>query len=508
MFNEILTDENLNFNEVEKKVFNFVTILGRMIIKNILETRDQEIAKSRDKKKFRHKGYKDDSIKTVMGEVEFSRVIYKINNDEDSDEIKDEGTEKHVFLLDQELKIETIGKVSLNFAEKMIDTACEKSYRASAKNIYKLTGQTISHEGVRNVILKVGEKIAKKEDEKAKLHDEEKLVPGTKEIPALFEEADGLWISLQGKDKKKIIEQREERAKKLGQEYKKPKSLKSEIKLHVSYEGWKKDDDRHTLIGKQYTVGFMKTKELYRFRNAKLFEKYKMSSKMMRIMNGDGANWIKKLTVRGQIYQKDSFHITQAVNRNLKDKDEKEKLHTLIKKKKYGEIHDSLENMKFECGGEEKEVKKITILQKYLKVGLPRYQDKIKVMPTPPEGIEYRNLGTMETQIFTVLSRRFSGRKMSFSKKGATMLSKVVALKLENNEKDILEVIETPIKVDNSVDDWIKKIEEQVEKSKNQKKVKQKESPRIKVLPKPFEGSWLTESIKIIRKICGMDFNL
>ena len=51
MFNEILTDENLNFNEVEKKVFNFVTMLGRMIIKNILETRDQEIAKSRDKKK-------------------------------------------------------------------------------------------------------------------------------------------------------------------------------------------------------------------------------------------------------------------------------------------------------------------------------------------------------------------------------------------------------------------------------------------------------------------------
>ena len=27
--------------------------------------------------------------------------------------------------------------------------------------------------------------------------------------------------------------------------------IKTELKLHVMYEGWKKDDDRHSLVNKQ-----------------------------------------------------------------------------------------------------------------------------------------------------------------------------------------------------------------------------------------------------------------
>ena len=34
-----------------------------------------------------------------------------------------------------------------------------------------------------------------------KLDSKDKLIPGIKEIPVLFEEADGLWINLQGKDR-------------------------------------------------------------------------------------------------------------------------------------------------------------------------------------------------------------------------------------------------------------------------------------------------------------------
>ena len=34
--------------------------------------------KARDLKKFRHKGYKNNCIKTVMGEVEYKRAVYAI----------------------------------------------------------------------------------------------------------------------------------------------------------------------------------------------------------------------------------------------------------------------------------------------------------------------------------------------------------------------------------------------------------------------------------------------
>lgn len=57
----------------------------------------------------------------------------------------------------------------------------------------------ISHEAVRDVVVKEGMKIIEKEQEQIMMDKKDKLVPGIKEIPVLFEEADGLWINLQGK---------------------------------------------------------------------------------------------------------------------------------------------------------------------------------------------------------------------------------------------------------------------------------------------------------------------
>lgn len=57
-----------------------------------------------------------------------------------------------------------------------------------------------------NLRLKIGEKITSKEKEERKLYDKKQLIAGLKEITALFEEADGLWINLQGKDRKERLE--------------------------------------------------------------------------------------------------------------------------------------------------------------------------------------------------------------------------------------------------------------------------------------------------------------
>lgn len=493
MTEEILYGNDLKFNDLEIKIYKFVCMIGCMLLKLILEKRDKEIAKGRDKKKYRHKGYKTDCVKTVMGEVEYRRAVYEVN---------DGKNKSYVFLLNQEIDICSVGKVSANLAEKIIGVVCENSYRTTAKNIEQISNQSISHEGVRNVVLKVGEKISNKEQERVDLFKEQKLEAGKKEISALFEEADGLWISLQGKDKKDLIKRYKEKAQKEGKEFKEPKRVKSELKLYVSYEGWKKDS-RHTLLGKQYIAGFMNSKRLYWTRIAKLHERYNLENVKMLVLNGDGAGWIKKLKLRRQFYQKDSFHISQAIMRNIKAPESREKIKDIIKKKRYSEIYDYLESLKFECGGEEKQVKKLISLQKYLKDGLPRYKDKIKDIPKPPEGIEYRNMGTCESQIFSVLSKRFSDRRMSFSKLGATLLSKVVALKAENKGSNILEAIETTINIDNSVQEWIAEIEQQVEQSKLKKPIKLGNEPPIKILNKPFEGAKMKEYMTSIRKLVG-----
>ena len=62
-------------------------------------------------------------------------------------------------------------------------------------------------------------KIAEKEHEKTISDKKNKLVAGTKEILVLFEEANGLWINLQGKDRKEQIEKYKSICENEGKEY-------------------------------------------------------------------------------------------------------------------------------------------------------------------------------------------------------------------------------------------------------------------------------------------------
>lgn len=59
------------------------------------------------------------------------------------------------------------------------------------------------------------------------------LQKGKKEIKALFEEADGLWINLQGKDRKKGLERRKNELSKKGKEMYSKAKIKTEIKRVV-----------------------------------------------------------------------------------------------------------------------------------------------------------------------------------------------------------------------------------------------------------------------------------
>ena len=56
----------------------------------------------------------------------------------------------------------------------------------------------------------------------------------------MFEEADGIWINLQGKDRKERLEKNKEKAKQQEKDFNPKMKIKTELKLHVMYEGWKK----------------------------------------------------------------------------------------------------------------------------------------------------------------------------------------------------------------------------------------------------------------------------
>ena len=152
----------------------------------------------------------------------------------------------------------------------------------------------------------------------------------------------------------------------------------------------------------------------------------------------------------------------------------------MIDNKKYDEVQNYIEGLKTELGGEEKVVNKLTALQSYLKDGLPRYQDILKEqgreLPQAPDGIEYRNMGTMESQIFSVLKVRLCSGRKSFLKKGANYLSKVCAEYYENDGDIDIEKVENDIVIDESVEKWINEIEENVKKNKKSHRANAKQT--------------------------------
>lgn len=452
MFEEIVTEEEIKFNNLEKKIFKFVCNFGCLIIKLILESYDRKIMKTRDTKKYRHKGLRKNTIKTVMGEVEYVRAMY---------EVEEEGIKKRVYLLDEKLHINTEGKASENLAEKIVEIVpITDSYRKAETVLKETTNATLSFEWIRNIVVKIGDKITKKEKEERKMLDKGQLVAGLKEIIVLFEEADGLWINLQGKDRKERLEKNKKKCEKENKEFNPKQKIKTELKLHVMYEGWKKEDKRHPLINKQYIAGMMKPKEIKKLRDARVYQQYDVEKIKLRVVNGDGAKWTKGITAKGGIYQKDQFHIMQEIVRDV-PKEYRNIIEELVKTKQYDKIEKAIEGLKVELGGEYKAVKKLNTLQSYLSSGLERYQDIIEV-PEAPEGIEYRNMGTQESQIFSKLKKRFCSGRKAFSEHGANALAKICVL----SEKFSLEELETPIPIDTSVEDWIKEIEENVRKNR------------------------------------------
>ena len=411
--------------------------------------------KARDTKKYRHKGLRKNTIKTIMGEVEYVRAMY---------EVEEEGIKKRVYLLDEKLHINTEGKASENLVEKIVETVpITDSYRKAETVLKETTNATLSFEWIRNIVVRLGDKITKKEKEERKMLDKGQLVAGLKQITALFEEADGLWINLQGKDRKERLEKNKKKCEKENKEFNPKQKIKTELKLHVMYEGWKKDDKRHPLINKQYIAGMMKPKEIKKLRDARVYQQYDVEKIKLRVVNGDGAKWTKGIAAKGGIYQKDQFHIMQEIVRDV-PKEYRNIIEELVKTKKYDKIEKAIEGLKIELGGEYKAVKKLNTLQSYLSSGLERYQDVVEV-PEAPEGVEYRNMGTQESQIFSKLKKRFCSGRKAFSEHGANALAKICVL----SEKFSLEELETPIPIDTSVEDWIKEIEENVRKNRTRK---------------------------------------
>ena len=413
MMISIVDEKLVSFKTLEQKIYEYVCELGREITRLMLEHYDDELAQGRDRQNYRDKGKRTTTIKTVYGEVSYSRRVYETKSEE--------GQKAYVYLLDEAMQMEKIGLISTNLAEKIALSVTESPYRVTAEGISSTCGQSISAGGVWNLMQRLGERISEEETQAVR-QMETGRAQGTKAVPVLFEEMDGVWLHMQDRHHKKLKSR--------------------EMKVFTMYEGWdaeKEKQKRSTLVEKTMLAGMEGSMEFHAKREACIQRKYAPEEIGQRILNGDGGSWIREDYDPEAIFQLDRYHIYQEILRKIADKKAQRDIRELLEADRPEEMLEYIRTyaVSVESSDEsDKRSRNAMELYRYLennKEGLLPYHKRGIPIPEPEEGILYKKMGIQESQNCTVLTLRMKNRRMRWSLNGANNLAKALYRK-ENRE--------------------------------------------------------------------------
>ena len=424
----MLSNEKINFKSLEEKTFKEMMKLGRKIIQDELRILDKLILDYRDKEIFKPKDFQQTTIKTKLGEIPIARRRYKMVIN---------GETRIIYLLDELLEINDFGLYSQGIVEMITREITKKSYTEDTNN-------TISHTAVRNIVLKLGEKIKKLEEEKIKLYEEGKI-EGEKETQYIFCEHDGIYIKKQkskkNKGKKKIKVRH----------FKKKKSKKKkngiELKIAVIHEGKEPRYTNDYKLKNKVIVGTAsKAKDLKKIEDATIGTKYKEHTIKNVVINGDGADWTGSI-VEGakEIFQLDMAHIQKKIYMAVSDEEYLKKMQDIVYTEQAKDIFSLIYNYKVELETDNKisELEKVKELEEYLRnneKGLQRYQYKLGYKEEQLEEIkeELPSLGSEESHMYCVCRDRMKKNRTSWSVIGAEALLKVIMNKMNGTIVEII----------------------------------------------------------------------
>ena len=431
----MLSNEKINFKSLEENIFKEMMKLGREIIQEELRMLDKLILDYRDKEIFVPKDFQPTTIKTKLGEIPIARRRYKMVIN---------GESKWVYLLDKLLEINDFGLYSQGIVEMVAREITKKSYRETAKTISEDTDNAISHTAVRNIVLKLGEKIKKIEEEKIKLYEEGKI-EGNRESEYIYCEHDGIYIKKQKSKKHKGKKKFKEKHFKKKKGKKKKNGI--ELKIAVIHEGKEPRYTNDYKLKNKIIVGTAnKAKELKKIEDTTIGTTYKEYKIKKIVINGDGADWTGNI-VEGakEIFQLDMAHIQKKIYMAISDEEYLKKMQDIVYTEQAKEIFNLIYNYKVELEADKKteELEKVKELEEYLRnneEGLLRYQYRLGYKEEEIEKYkeELPSLGSEESHMYCVCRDRMKRNRTSWSVEGAEALLKVIMNKMNGTIDEII----------------------------------------------------------------------
>ncbi len=266
-----LTTEWPLLKELEEQLFRTLQKVFATLLVALLEEIDQQLAEARDKRRYQLKNKRSTTIQTLFGEVTFRRNYYY-----------DRQTGAYTFLLDAELGFDGAQSISPYLEETAVELSVEcSSYRKAARTLESIVGYAVmSHEAILQLVLEAH----------VSLHHPVSEWQGQ----VLFIEADGLFISRQGKGK---------RAK--------------EEKILAVHEGWERNGSQLKLVNPRLYLHEGPGDVWERFEEWLLKEYAYDPCRDLLIINGDAASWImacREYFGDRACFQLDRFHVASFVS--------------------------------------------------------------------------------------------------------------------------------------------------------------------------------------------------
>jgi hypothetical protein len=416
-----VTESGLDFKDFEQWCYDMGMAFARMLMMTALTNLDYHILKTRDKSLYRTKGFRQLTLKTLMGEVDINRRLYRT--------VGEDGAVMHIHLLDRMIGLDTIGKISMGLIMRMAEVITESSYRATASAISFMSGQTISHTGVWNAVQAVGVKIRDVDGRMAKAA-KAFMSKGKKAVGVLQEEFDGVWINMQGKDRP-------------------AKGRKSEMKVASAYEGVrftgmdKEGRPTYDLVNPVYIAGFEKADEFFGLKEGLLGSIYDLDEIQTRLINGDGGGWVQGFSSRVDAethLQLDPFHIKRAIKRSGLCGKAQGTIAKALSMKKIGPVLRYI-RLLLHKEGDAKKKDNIGKLYGYFSENaeyLIPVKERGLVLPDPEDDVIYGNMGTMEGTVCSVIALRMKKRRASFTRDGANNLARLLCAKRSGRLDDTI----------------------------------------------------------------------
>lgn len=379
--------EGQGFSGWEEAIQRMVNLYGCRLSEGFFEKVDNYLAEARGKD-LRLIGYKTKTVISKHGQLNIKRRYYR-------------GADgKYRFLLDEALHLEKRRAMTPCVASYAAALAAYVPFRVAEDLIFRAFGIRLSHQGIHNLIGRVGEdELDVEELERARLFGFGEIpVSQGKEAQNLFLEADGVNIALQ-----------------------REKTRRAEIKVGVAYSGKVNGKTKDKVIHLDLEDG----EAFWQGLTVKVAKVFNLAKLGKCAVGGDGAPFVRigqKLFPKSS-FRIDPFHVARAIKSALGWTKES---YEATKEAFSGNLSTATALLdRAATGADDNKCRQIGRVKRYLK----NNADGLGIGPS---------LGTIETNVDKLVANRMKKRGMAWTKTGARRMLKLLERRAAGNFDNLL----------------------------------------------------------------------